>query len=239
MEYYSNFIWEKNGREINEDSLCLKQIVKEGTTYLLAVVCDGIGGLAEGENASTFVADCMDKEFVRLLERKRKPGNRQMKNALLRQIYKCHKILKTYSGQKDIRLGTTVSMLLICGRYGYSFHVGDSGIFKGKNGLKRITGIHHARNGALRQAVGIGDTPKVEQKKFRVRKNSAILLCSDGFYKKAEKEICSSRELTESKKRKREYSEENKIGEWLSEIYGKAGMKGERDNVSAVCVICR
>lgn len=238
MEYYFNFIWEKNGREVNEDSLCFKQIDKDGTMYLLAVICDGIGGLAQGETASSYVADCMGREFIRLLEGKRKPGKRQMRNALLRQIYKCHKNLKLYGQKKAIRLGTTISMVVICERSGYSFHVGDSGIFKGKNRLRRITGTHHTKGGALRQAVGVGKTPKVEQRNIRMLKNNVILLCSDGFYRMTEKEITGRMEWYKNPgKETKEFQEY--IGNRLRAVYGNAVRKGERDNASAVCLVCR
>lgn len=205
MEYYSNFIWEKNERKINEDSLCIKQIDKEGKSYLLAVVCDGIGGLAQGENASSFVTECLGREFVRLLEEKRKPTMGQMKRAILRQIYKCHRIVKAYGREKEIRLGTTVSVVLICKKRGFFFHVGDSGIYKGKARLKRITGIHHGPNGTLQQAVGCGNSLRIETGKFRMKRNSVLLLCSDGFYKKAEQNICQPKGLLQTPEDKNEF----------------------------------
>lgn len=233
MKYYSNFIWEKNGREKNEDSLCFKQITKDGTTYLLAVICDGIGGLAEGENASSFVADSMGREFMRLIEEK---GNHK---GFLRQIYQCHKILESYGRERNIHLGTTVSMVFLSGRRGWIFHVGDSAVFLGKRRLRHVTGVHHTKKGALKRAVGVGQNFKVEWKRFQLWKGSVILLGSDGFYQKTERDICGKRALRELKHKGKSASKEKEIEKWLLSFYEKGKGKGERDNVSAICVICK
>ncbi len=42
MDFFVNYIWEKGLREKNEDSLCIRQVNKDGTRYLLAVGCDVI-----------------------------------------------------------------------------------------------------------------------------------------------------------------------------------------------------
>ena len=47
MEFIYNYIWEKNSRTKNEDALSLLHVIKEKREYLLAVVCDGIGGLSD------------------------------------------------------------------------------------------------------------------------------------------------------------------------------------------------
>ena len=41
-----------NGRPSNQDAYLLRQKEKNGKLYLLAVVCDGMGGLGGGELAS-------------------------------------------------------------------------------------------------------------------------------------------------------------------------------------------
>lgn len=256
MEYYSNYIWEKNGRKNNEDSLCLKQVTKDGITYLLAAVCDGIGGLKEGENASTYVADRMGEELLRLLEQKRKLHTGIMRKAFLRSIYGCHQFLQIYSGEKGIRLGTTLSMVVLCGRKGYLFHVGDSAVFTGKRRLRRRTGLHRTKDGALKQAVGVGQALRVECKSVHMKRGKAIFLASDGFYQKIEGDIGNrkqwkqlQRELHDCKQSKQlqkkhcNYNQESvvnselEIGLWLKRIYKKALQNGSRDNATAICVV--
>ncbi len=236
MECICNFIWEKNGRAQNEDALVFKHATKEGKDYLLAVVCDGIGGLQEGENASSFVADCMGKEMMRLLEAKRTTNMKKWRNAFLRKIAQCHKLLQVYGKEKGIRLGTTISMFFLCNGKGYILHVGDSAVFIGKSRLKRRTSIQRTKNGALKQAVGAGRELKVEWKRISVRKGNSILLASDGFYQRIEEKLTDKDTIKELRKKN---MSEDELGIWLSGKVSMAKRLGERDNATAVCMVFR
>lgn len=236
MEFICNYIWEKNGRKQNEDALTFLHVTKEGKEYLLAVVCDGIGGLPEGENASSFVADSIGKELMRLLESDKGMSMRKWRNAFLRKIYQCHHMLRMYGKERGIRLGTTLSMVFLCGRYGWIFQVGDSSVFFGKHRLKRKTGVHRTKHGALKQAVGAGKELKVECKRLYVRENSVLLLASDGFYQRVEQELTATNGLKDLQKKG---SSETEIDVWLRNKFRMAGQREERDNATAICVVCR
>lgn len=236
MEFVYNYIWEKNGRVQNEDALSLLHVTKAGKEYLLAVVCDGIGGLPEGENASSFVADSLGKELLRLLEKDKQMSMNKWRSAFLRKIYGCHHMLRFYGKEKGIRLGTTVSMVFLCGSRGFIFQVGDSSVFVGRKKIKRRTGVHRTKDGALKQAVGAGGVPKVECRKINVGRGCVILLASDGFYQRVEKELMEAEGMDGLCKKK---CEEIDIKIWLRNKH-KAGMKrGERDNASAICITYR
>ena len=51
-----------NGRPSNQDAYLLRQKEKNGKLYLLAVVCDGMGGLKKGEIASHYIVEVL-KQF--------------------------------------------------------------------------------------------------------------------------------------------------------------------------------
>ena len=233
MEFFCNYIWEKGLREKNEDSLCMRQAEIDGKNYFLAVVCDGIGGLEKGEHASSFVVNSMAVFFKRLLKNKRRLPDRVIRNACKREVYKCHRQLQRYGKEKGFRLGTTLSMLLIAGRTGYVFHVGDSAVFAGKKCIKRLTPIHQDKSGALLQAVGTGKNPTMFYKKIRLRRGMVLLLASDGFYRKSEHKICR-----EEWARRIECSEK-RIGELLMTVKENVQALGEKDNISAICVKVR
>ena len=112
------------------------------------------------------------------------------------------------------------------------FHIGDSAVFYGKRKLKRRSTIQHTDSGALLQAVGIGDIPPIEYRQFRIQKGTVILLASDGFYKRCEKEICSTAWLKEV------VCDEMKIGELLQKIKDRVLALGEKDNISVICIKC-
>lgn len=232
MEYFCNFIWEQGLRERNEDSLGIRQISKNGTSYLLAVVCDGIGGLAEGENASSYVVSSMLEVLKKLIKKRKNTSAGKTRNLFLQKIYQCHGTLLRYGKERQIRLGTTISMVFIAGGHGYMFHVGDSAVFYGKKKLKRRSTIRHSDTGALLQAVGTGKTPKAEYKRFRVKKGMVILLASDGFYKRCETEIGTEKWI------KMIPCDEKGIGEELKKIKDRVQRLGEKDNISAICIKC-
>ncbi len=233
MNFYYNYIWEQGFRDQNEDALGIKQVTKDGISYLLAVVCDGIGGLEEGENASSFVVNQMMEEMMHLL-RKENQGYRKdykkIKCAFYRQIYRCHQILKEYGREKRIRLGTTISMIFVVKNKGCLLQIGDSSIFMGKRYLKRITKVQQNDEGALVQAIGVGKMPKVTCQRFRIKKGGIILLATDGFYKKSEKKICDKRWVDTLS------YEEKKLGKSLLEVADYVQEQGERDNISAIII---
>lgn len=230
MEFFCNYIWDKGLREKNEDSLCIRLVNKDGTKYLLAVVCDGIGGLDAGENASSFVVNCMSECFKKIIKSSNNLSARSIRNAIKRQIYRAHKILQQYGKEKGIRLGTTISMVLIVERRGYIFHVGDSAVFAGKKYLKRLTPIQQNKSGALLQAVGTGRNPILFYKHIRLRQGMVFLLASDGFYKKSEHRICTADWI------KRIERDEQRIGELLVSVKENVQALGERDNISTICI---
>lgn len=230
MEFFCNYIWEKGFRDKNEDSLCIRHVRKDGTDYFLAVVCDGIGGLEEGEHAGSYVASAMAECFLRLLKKKRNLSDRMIRNAYRKAIYKCHRQLLQYGRENGIRLGTTLSMIMFAGCKGYIFHVGDSAVFAGGRCIKRLTPVQQDKSGALLQAVGTGKTPIPFCRKIRMRKGMVLLLTSDGFYKKSEQRICT-KEWT-----RRIECNEKRMGELLVAVKDNVQALGEKDNISVICI---
>ena len=62
MQFISEVYWDRGAREVNEDSLSLQQVSIRGKKVVFALVCDGIGGLEQGETASGFVAERMTED---------------------------------------------------------------------------------------------------------------------------------------------------------------------------------
>jgi len=233
MEFFCNYIWEKGLRDKNEDSLCIRQVNRNGTKYLLAAICDGIGGLEAGEHASSFVVNSMQECFKKIVKSSNCLSGRSICNTFKRQIYRSHMQLRRYGKEKGIRLGTTMSMILLAGSSGYIFHVGDSAVFAGKKCLKRMTPIQQDKSGALLQAVGTGRNPNMFYKRVRLRRGMVFLLASDGFYKKSEHRICTAEWI------KRIECSEQRIRECLVVEKENVQVLGEKDNISAICIKVR
>lgn len=222
MEYYSEFLWERNDREVNEDSLAINQVVLGNKTLLMAVICDGIGSLPDGEIAASYVVGCM-KSMFEGIRKDRIPKLKRLKNAIGFRLYSCHETLK----EKGI--GTTVCIAVIYDRKCLLIHTGDSRIYMGKDKMKPVGEDHSDASKRLTRAIGIGDYRKMDYCIKHLSKKSRILLCSDGFYRRNDKAIRSRSCFKEH------VTEEERFLE-LKEMYDRAKALGEKDNSSAIII---
>ena len=196
----------------------------------MCIVCDGIGGLYQGEDASSYVVNSMREFFSDFVKENKNLSAISIRNRVCRKIYQCHRKLQNYGREHGIQLGTTLSMMILIGKKGYLFHVGDSAIFYGKRKMKCMTPIQHSVSGALLQAVGMGKNPRVFFRRVCIQRGSVLLIASDGFYKKVEMDICSKNWI-----RKVTY-DEKEIGRLLYWMKEKVQELGEKDNISAICI---
>ena len=228
MEY--GVLFEKGCRDRNQDSLALHRMMTQRGEVVLAAVCDGLGGMDAGEIASGYVAERLSIWFYEdlpdLLEKRR--SKKALENALLRVFYDVHERLVAYGEERKLRLGTTLSMLLIVdGRY-YLFHIGDSAVYLlGRIGRK-ITKEHSISGNVLQKCIGIGAYKRPDQKRGRIRKKDVFLLATDGIW----------RALTEEewgqilgKKKRLNGKKAEKI---LRDIAAKQNRLGKADNMSAI-----
>ena len=59
----SSFWWKGRSASVNQDSLSLQHVRLGNGSAVLAVVCDGIGSLARGEEASGIAVRCLTQWF--------------------------------------------------------------------------------------------------------------------------------------------------------------------------------
>ncbi|MGN0308315.1 MAG: PP2C family protein-serine/threonine phosphatase [Lachnospiraceae bacterium] len=228
-QYLCGYLWEQGGRQSNQDSLAIWQISGRSRTCLLGIVCDGIGGLEEGENASGYVVRQVSSWFHTVGYKIR---NRQKLQAVLCQlIYQLHEELKEYGEKKGIRLGTTMTFFLAENRWIFWGHTGDSRLYMLRKGkLKQLTRDHTKKGGGLYQAIGTGDWKPMDMGRKSFKPGDGLLLCTDGFYRGLSGEdlsVCLNQE----------FFQESQIGRVLHQMgQRKLGM-GEKDNLSAI--ICK
>lgn len=56
-----------NGRSSNQDAYIMRQKEEDGKLYLMAAVCDGMGGLRRGEIASHYIIEVLKQWFDNML----------------------------------------------------------------------------------------------------------------------------------------------------------------------------
>lgn len=166
------------GRQRNEDSICAK--LYEGSGKGLFVVCDGMGGLRKGDEASHAVTDTFgsvwDKHYVEWsTEQMQKEAVAQGKEAIDR-------LSRQDTGTTMVMVATEGDMITIA-------HLGDSRAYfmRLHDGIVYQTADHITIGEEGWPYVSKGffnfrdvETPTV--KVFHAQEGDRILLCSDGVY---------------------------------------------------------
>lgn len=188
-------------KKTNQDSMLIKHARMGSDEILLAVICDGMGGLAKGELASATVIRAFSKWFDEELPYEIEALDLQVIGAkwslLLKELNA--KILE-YSKTNGIEgVGTTFSGILFVGDQYVIGHVGDSRVYHIGSSLTQLTTDQtfvareisrgtmtpeqakvDKRRNLLLQCVGAS---KVVEPQIicGMAEKGAYLLCSDGF----------------------------------------------------------
>ncbi|KGM45418.1 protein phosphatase 2C domain-containing protein [Neobacillus niacini] len=190
-------------KNTNQDALLLKTAKTPKGSVALFIVCDGMGGLSHGELASATVirgmAEWFDVEMPRLSQ------SEYIGEEIYAELTKCinqlnEKILH-YGETSKVKLGTTLTALLIFHNKYFIAHIGDSRAYSISNSLHQLTqdqtlvGREVARGNiteeqakvdprrnVLLQCVGATKEIEVGFSTGDVQLNTVFMLCSDGFY---------------------------------------------------------
>lgn len=239
------------GRKRNQDALLVKQAVCKKERFLLAVVCDGMGGLRKGEVASTtlihafsewfeqelphlLLLSCMETELYRSWNRLLQSMNRD---------------IAFYGDRNHFQLGTTVTALLFTEKKYYMVHVGDSRAYEIGKSIRQLTvdqtvvqqeverGIltqaearKDGRRNVLLQCVGASAEVVPVFRRGEIHKNMVYMLCCDGFWHEvSEKEI--RRALRPSI-----LKDETLVTKQLNRLVRLNKIRGEQDDISVIAV---
>ncbi len=128
-------------KNTNQDSILIKHAKVDGEEILLAVVCDGMGGLQKGELASATVvrafSDWFDSELPYALENPDMQIIGAQWSLLLKQLNA--QILEFSSDKRIDGVGTTFSGILFVGDQYLIGHVGDSRVYHIDGSLSQLT----------------------------------------------------------------------------------------------------
>lgn len=239
-------------RKVNQDSACIHFADTLVGEIIFAVVCDGMGGLSEGEYASNTMVQALEQWYENQLDALIKEGIELNKlRTTLEQVLKEHnEYLIQCGNEKNSPMGTTVSALLILqGRY-FGIHVGDSRVYKvGRSKIKQITNDHSrvmqevrlgiitpteaerdSRKNQLLQCIGARGEIMPEFFEGNYDEKTTFLLCSDGFvHKISNKEIWKM--LRPSK-----VKTEEKLNDNIKYLVEENKKRNETDNITALAI---
>lgn len=232
MKIISGIYWDQGRRETNQDSILLQQVRADCGRILLAVACDGIGGLKQGENASGYVEERLMEVFYRetvpLIQRRK--GRKLILRSFLRCLYEVREELNRYAAEREINLGTTMSLLLLWKRQYLILHLGDSRIYhyQGKR-RRQLTKDHSDGGNRLTKCIGSFPYQAPDIRFGRRWGKCAFLLCTDGFYRK-------QTETGFSLLSPAEVESTQQVQKRLEEMAKLVLKRGEKDNLSAIYV---
>lgn len=213
-------------KKVNQDSLCLKSWVEDGHTLLMAVVCDGMGGLQHGEIASASVIHAFsiwfEEELPKMLESD--ISFEAIKRSWEEIVVHMNRQLIAYGEAEGNKLGTTLTAVLLFDDQGMIvLHVGDCRLYELTGAMKQLTEDQtfvemqvkkglltreqaktDPRQNIILQCVGDSREIAPDTRLFPVQQGATYVLCSDGFrHKITEQEMyqyLSPAELTSQEK---------------------------------------
>jgi len=236
-------------KSTNQDSLLIKHASVDNEEILMAVVCDGMGGLAKGELASATVIRTFDKWFDEELPYELEVVDMEVIAGKWSLMLKDLNLkISEYGSSNRIDLGTTFSGILFVGNQYVIVHVGDSRIYELTTSLKQLTQDQtfiareisrgtitpeqaktDKRRNLLLQCVGASKTIE-PQVSIGYTKKGAYMLCSDGFrHEISEEEIYESLNPVNLMNKDAMHSNVRYLIEQVK-------MRKEKDNISAILI---
>lgn len=191
-------------KDTNQDSLLIREAKTKAGRILLAILCDGMGGLAKGEVASATII----KEFSKWFESEL-PSLLTQEDYISEIEYRWGRLIKSqniaiaeYGKKQHIQLGSTITAMLFFADGNYLIgHVGDSRAYRITNSDIEVltedqTVVALAvkegrmtpeqaktdpRRNVLLQCVGASRVVEPVFIKGKYSVDECYMLCSDGF----------------------------------------------------------
>lgn len=205
------------------DGVLLKTQKVAGKMAYMAVVCDGVGSLEDGAFASAMTIALLGQWFESVASLK------GIGTGLLNTVLEINRKIVTTTEERNIKTASTLSAIILADGGYYVAHAGDSRIYRCHGGVLCQLTEDHVKEGKLTACIGRSKSIPLFYNEGRYQ-DDVFLLCSDGLYKRMERE---------------------QIGTYLSEI-DKAGLqqtidqmasfvinRGEKDNISIAILMNR
>ena len=237
-------------KKVNQDAIFVEEADTDIGPVLLAAVCDGMGGLSEGEKASahlvTALCEWFENSLADAISREGcAPSLERFKEEMNFLIRRENTAISAATKEAS---GTTITALLLSAGVYFTVNVGDSRIYHLSDALEQLTrdqtvvqqdldagritkeeAENHPQRSVLLQCVGAseGIVPDYSEGTYSI--GDSFLLCSDGF-----RHVPSDAELESTLKESGKTEEELRQTLLQMTEHCKAG--GEKDNISSVLI---
>ena len=239
-----------NGRRLqNQDEIVIPpERTPHHSDWLIFAVADGMGGHAGGCLASKIACNGLVDEFKSFRGLQSRNGPRSISHHLAEAFIRIDRSIRL-KGMKDCHfedMGSTLSCLLVTDTHSIIAHVGDTRIYRLRNGFLSLLTVDHtfvqdmifegevapenAHKHPLRhlltRAVGTGEALQlVDCRIDDLKLGDIFLLCSDGLYNTIS-EVGILKIL----------STQSSASKTAEELVALAFVKGATDNITAIVV---
>lgn len=236
-------------KSVNQDSALIKHAAAKGKEILMAMICDGVGGLDKGELASAAVVRGFSKWFDEELPYELKNLDMQAAADKWKKILKgLNKRIADYGKRSGIMLGTTFTGVLFAEDRYLAVNVGDTRLYRLDSSIRQLTTDHtftarevkcgrmsmqqaenDKRRSLLLQCIGAAGIVEPEVI-FGNVEEGVYLLCSDGFRNRISKD-----EIHEAL-RPGKLINKRTMHKSCRYLIDKAKSRNERDNITALLI---
>lgn len=195
-------------KSVNQDSLTVKVANTPYGESAIAVICDGMGGLEQGEIASAVVVRTYEQWFLKELPLTLGENGGRLDASWLQKSWDslandCNIRILDYSRAHKTTMGTTLTVLLLFEGSYYISHVGDCRVYQmtdfdnrmnllttDQTYVAREVALGHmtpeqakndARKNVLLQCIGTVSRVEPDFIRGEYQAGNSFLLCSDGF----------------------------------------------------------
>lgn len=237
-------------KQTNQDALALTRVRCSSEEALFAVLCDGVGGMKLGEQASATVCRAFHEWFhekANLLCATADPMS-MIFSDWEQMIQALHLELKKTSESAGFRMGTTVEVLLLLHDRYYICHVGDCRIYMLDKSMTQLTRDHSVvqreidegrltpeqarsdlRQNLLLQCIGSGSSVKPDFLCGTIQPQQRFLICCDGFRRRvSDAEIANTCKGSLGSERKQKAA--------LRSVTELCKKRRETDNISSILI---
>lgn len=231
MHFSCANIWDKGDYyTINQDSFAIQAVFTGNGPYGMAMICDGVGSLSDGEYASGTTVETMTTWFYQgaLPLLCQNSSEKTLLCSCKRALGDVHRQLSEKGEKKGLLMGTTFSMIILTLHGFYLFHIGDCSCYQIGSVVKELTRPQINTRGELLGVIGVGEMPGLLFKRGKYRRKERFFLCSDGM-----KRCLSVQGLYALGKNDLTERDLHKL---LNEMLHRGRRKGERDNCTGIVI---
>lgn len=245
-------------KAVNQDAFCAICAESPFGEAALICVCDGVGGLASGEVASSAVirelARWFEKDFPAYAAANLRAGSVDLAGieaAWSDLLLDLNERMGRYSRDLNVRMGTTFTALLAHEGFYAVGHVGDCRAYLWRGGgCAQLTrdqtwiqeevdagrigpeaALAHPRGSMIWQAVGAQESLEPEFVFGELEDGDVLLICCDGLYRRL-----GNNGVAEALRAMPDDADESALLDALDVLVARAVDAGETDNLTGVCL---